>query len=1079
MKFLPLFFLMQICLCLVPFPAQAGKLEDSFAAAQKAYKENRLDEAAGEFGKVAAMLIKDKQVPQARLVLGNIAAIRIKQEKYDEAVAAYEQALKLPGKLAPDFQRKAWGNLAVCHHHLGEFALKADYLERLIHAASSEKKENLFDLYAQLGDAYKQLEVYSRAASAYGKAAELLPEGGDGETRRRILTGWGLCAGNLGDFARAEALLAEAMNGDGGAPLTTAESISNLGILKWEQGDYPAAAELLAKSLEIEKNAMLRRNEGVDSNNYGLVLKSAGRHENAQEYFQKSIDIAREVGNVRDEAIALSNRALVARITGDHASARRDYASALELYEKVGFREGRASTLLGLGKIYEVAGNDYDRALDCYRQANAIYEELEMPRGVAESLNQMGRALRKAAAPQRATRDLVFDDEEITLPSLEPAVARRESVDAYTRALAIAQRLGSRELIWSAHQGLGFALREEGKNADALAEYEKAIALVTAMRGSQADVELLGEYMKDKNALFTEAMELCAALHQETGRQEYMVRAMELDEILRNEIIKTNTQLVRMNYAEADKQKLYEEILNVSARRDKVASHTPYVPDAATPAPERPEEARQAALRKEEADAARERVTTLEKTFNELLAEWKKRYPEDAALFDSNAKIDTKAVQASLAPDELVLNYISLPDTLVIVSIAKEFVRIYAEPVTAKEIDDKIKKEFLYGIMEKDGRKLSGQKIDEKYAFQKVIPFLRNMYKILMFPVENDILNKNHLTIVSSGFLAQFPFAALVTDDSDLLKSSFLIENKEIINSRLSFFCERKNSSPMPSDTQVIAAANPRNNYIDVLPVLGGAENEVREVSKMLKSEKNDIKYNNDATETWFKNSIKNNKYNIMYFATHGMPFSDTYTLYKKYDTSKNPNKIKEFKSSVEYMRKSLDGISPLNGYLYMAPSDKDDGLLTIKEIMELPNNYFSETNIVVLSACNTGITFVPKSLKDDIMEEEFSSDTLQKELTKIGWVPGVDQISFVDTFMRHNINYTYGTLWFADDYSTSYILKSFVSRLPNKSVPTAYTETIRTYLKKAKEGTLDLGDGYPTIPQHPYFWACGAIFGH
>lgn len=40
----------------------------------------------------------------------------------------------------------------------------------------------------------------------------------------------------------------------------------------------------------------------------------------------------------------------------------------------------------------------------------------------------------KAAAPQRATRDLVFDDEDISFPPLEPAVALQESVDAYTRA---------------------------------------------------------------------------------------------------------------------------------------------------------------------------------------------------------------------------------------------------------------------------------------------------------------------------------------------------------------------------------------------------------------------------------------------------------------------------------------------------------------------------------------------------------------------------------------------------------------------------------------------------------------------
>ena len=1080
MKFLHVVFFLLFCLYLFPSAVYAGKLENSFAAAQKAYQENRLDEAAEGFGEVAAMLVRNKQIPQARLVLGNVATIRIRQEKYREALDTYAQALKLPGKVAADFQQKAWGNMAVCHHHLGEFALKADYLERLIKLSTDKAK--LADWYAQLGDAYKALELYSRAVPAYAKAAELLPQDGDREMRLRILTAWGLCAGNLGDFVQAEKLLAEVIS-SGGEPLTRAESSSNLGILKWEQGYYPEAADLLLQSLDIEKEAMLRRNEGVDSNNYGLVLKSAGRHEEAKKYFSWSIAIAREVGNVRDEAIALSNMALVARITGDHASARRDYVAALELYEKDGFREGRANTLLGLGKIYEVADNDYARALNCYRQANAIYEELEMPRGIAESLNQMGRCLRKAATPKRAARDLVFDDEEITLPSLEPAMARRESVEAYTRALSIAKGLGMRELIWSAHQGLGFALREEGKNAEALAEYEKAIALVTSMRGSQSDVELLGEYMKDKGELFTEAMELCVAQYKETGEQSYMVRAMELDEIYRNEIIKANTQLVRMDYAEPEKQKLYQDILSLAARRDKVASHTPALPEK-TNGEQTPEEARQAALLEEEAKASKERVVTLEKTFNDLLAEWKKRYPEDAAMFDSNAKIDTAAVQASLEPDELVLNYISLPDTLIIVSIAKEFVRIYAEPVTAKEIDEKIKKDFLMEMIE--GFRDVNTPVQEEAAMRSSTAYFSHMYDLLISPVKDDVQNKDRLIIITSGFLAQFPFMALVTNGSDPVRPAFLVEDKEIVHSRLTFFDHAKSrDSNQSSALSIVAAGNPRNSLFPILKSLKGAEVEVEKAAQSLGVDLNsdNIKYNTDATETWIKNLIINGGNDIIYFATHGMPFSDTYTSYyvdfeAKIAHLKESTKDK-FRKSKAYMEQSLHGLSMLNGYLYMAESEQDDGFLTIKELLEFPNDALKNSKIVILSACNTGVSFAPKALEDDEIMAVLSSETVEKELRGSGWVPSIDQISFVDTFMKRGVKHTYGTLWFADDRANAYILPLFIDKSKTSETTKAYTEAIRKYLEESKKNNNLLGNDWTSIPQHPYFWAVGAIFGH
>lgn len=1072
--------LLVICVCFIPLKAYCGPLEDSFAAAQKAYKENKLDIAVQEFAKVVNILIKNKQYPQARLILGNIAVIKIKQEKYAEAVSEYQKALKLPGKIVDDFQVKAWQNMAVCHHHLNEFALKADNLEKLIKKAEVKKDSNLYDLYAQLGDAYKNLEIYSKAAAAYERAAKLLPAEKT-DVLNKIYTGWALCAGNLGDFKKAETLLTAVISSEKAEPITKAESSSNLGILKWEQGNYGDAVKLLSQSLEIEKASMLRRNEGVDSNNYGLVLKSVGKHDKALEYFNTAINIAREQGNIRDEAIALSNIALVSRILGDFVKAKQDYLKALELYKQIEFKEGQASTLMGLGKIYEVSENNFNLALDHYRQANAIYEELQMPRGIAESLNQMGRVLRKAAAPQRATRDLVFDDEEITLPVVEPAAALQESVASYGKALEIAKQLGTKELIWSAYQGLGFALNEEGKKAEALDHYEKAISLVITMRGSKAEAELLGEYIKDKKELFTEAMEICTALFKETGKSEYMVRAMELDEILRNEIIKANTQVADLNYAEKDKQALYSSLLSVSAQKDKVNANAsmPFPASSATP-----EQKQKAELQKQESEQSQKQAKILEAKYNELLTEWKKRYPADVALFDSNAKIDTKAVQAVLADNELVLNYISLPDSLVIVSIAKEFVRIYMEPVSAKEIDKKIKTDFLYNIIEKDGRSLS-RGLDataEQATISRVMPLLQEMYGILIKPVEKDIANKDRLIIVSSGFLASFPFAALTADISDPLQAEFLIEKKEIVYSRLSFFSHKQHTQDILSDITLLAAGNPRNTKVDILADLEGAENEVKTVSAMngMIFQPNDVKYREEATETWFKNSLRDNKYKLLYFATHGMPFSDTYANFKQYDKAKDGSKGKErFRPSIEFMRKSLIGISPLNGYLYMAVSDEDDGLLTVKEITEMPDSYFSDAQLVVLSACNTGVTFIPKALKNDEMINEFNSETIQKEMVKLGWTPGVDQISFVDTFMRKGIKYSYGTLWFADDAASSYLLKSLGSRLVGSTVSSAYTECIREYLKLAKQGEPVLGEGYTTVAQHPYFWACGAIFGN
>ncbi|WP_298068920.1 CHAT domain-containing protein [uncultured Mailhella sp.] len=1057
----------------------AGKLETTFATAQKAFQEKRFDDAAAGFEKAADLLGRQKQYAQAGLVLGNVAAIRLQQEKFQEAASVYEKILALPGKLDGDLQRRVLGNLAVCRHNLGEFALKADTLEKLLKMSAALSAEAKAGIYAQLGDAYRALEVYSPALKAYQTALQLLPAVPENkDLRGRLLNGAGLCASNLGDFSLGEKLLKTVLDeGPDGAQME-AEALSNLGVLKWEQGNYPEAAVLLKKALAKETEASLTRNKGADLNNYGLVLKSAGRYEAATEQIVQARDIARSQGNLRDEGIALSNLALLARITGDVESAKREYIAALDCYEKVSFKEGKASTLLGLGKIYETVDHDYTRALDCYKKAKALYEELSIPRGIAESLNQIGRALRKSADPKRTTRDLIFDDEEISFPAIDPAQALKESAEAFGRALELAEQMGMKELQWSAYQGLGFALWEQGRESEALAEYEKAIALVTAMRGSQEDAELLRDYLKDKGDLFTEAMELCSALFQKTNDNKYMVRAMELDEISRNELVKANASLVRMNYADSAKQEMYEKILALSKTERKLKVSAPVtVPVEASASAE---EKKKASLENDEKKQSLLQTAKLEKSLQTLLKDWKDRYPEDAALFDSNAKINPDAVRAALKSDEMVLNYISLPEALVIVAIAKDFVRIYSEPVPAKELDERIKKDFLVDIIEGYGHQKDPQQEDETVAIQKSTSYFREMYELLMKPVEKDIQEKKRITIVASGFLAQFPFASLVTDASDPVHPTYLVESKDIVLSRLSFFGGRKKDEKVPS--RLMAVGNPRNGKYKLgLKSLSGAENEVKMLAANFGLQENadSIRYKEEATETWVKNEI-DKRFEIIYFATHGMPFSDTYTSFLNFE-----EQIKRFKNKDsarkqrDYAQQCLPGLSMLNGYLYCADSDTDDGFFTLKEIMEIPTESLKETQLVVLSACNTGVSFAPKSLVDDTILQTFSSTNIEAELRKVGWVPGVDQVSFVDTFMKRGVGYTYGSLWFADDAANAWIMPRFMEKLKQGQGMVAYSDVIREYIKRTKEGDAVLGDGYTSIPQHPYYWAVGAVFSH
>lgn len=1110
-------FLVSFMLCTLP--VQAAGFEQTFKEAQAAYKTGKYADAARLFVQTADLLKKAKETAKAQMVLGNAAIAYMQAEDYASAVTIYENLLSNPGKADQKILLKSYKNLVICHSHLEQHALKIQTLERMMQALPKLPKAEISNVYAQMGDAYRALEIYAPASAAYDKAAHLLPQDADPRVRGRLLTAMGLCQGNMGDFASASESLTQAkeLAARISEPLTVAESDSNLGILYWERGDYPQALQLLNNSLETERKNTLRRNEGVDLNNLGLVKKSMGYFPDAMRAFEDALAIAREVGNVKDEAIALSNRALLNRITGKLSEARADYRAALELYERTGFQEGKAGALLGVGKIAEREDRDLETALNCYREALDIYSQLRLPRNQAEALLQIGGVLKQTALPGRTSRDLVFDDEP-TVPKIGKTEALAEAEKAYQSALLLAEQVGSKEMLWAAHQGLGFCAFQKGQPEEALEHYTFAINLVTAMRTSLESVELLGEYMAGKEDLYSEAMEVCARLHEATQDVKYLEMQMQFDETLRNEIQKASAALVRMEFADTNKQKLYDKLVALGRKQAKAESTVPVV--APVPADASEETKLVHKIKTEEAKKQRATVQQLDQDYQTLLAEWKEKYPDDAVIFESSARLDIPKIQQALSDDQILLHYMQLTDQLIIVCISKDKVDSRIINVSQKELNDIIQKKFLVEYIEGYGRNDDHQK--EELYLNKSISILSNLYTYLINPIQDLVLNKNRLYISSDGFLAQVPFCALVSDIYNG-KPNFLIEKYDIAYIRPSFIYTLNRANPKGKIKKMLAVANPYNiNF--AMRLLPGTISEVEKANNFLKVDQlektiglealkeNEITKKQESiqeyissifpelptppdrpTEKWFRDKINNNTYEIIYFATHGMPYSNTYsTLKPAIKKAKNNGNLSDaWKRKIKMAEKNLNTQSPLNGFLYLSSNlddnifDNDiakeqDGLLTMKEIIELPDSQFINTRYVILSACNTGVTFVPLYIKNDFGDALFDDKEIEKVLRNIGWIPGIDQISFVETFMKKGVLNVYATLWFADDKASahllSYFMKELVSQGQEQDAVAAFSKAQRNFITDCKEGKNPLG--YPSPPLHPYFWAVGALFG-
>ena len=1055
-------------LSVTPVFAASINIEASFKEGQQAYSESRFDDAASSFSLAAKGLMDLKQFDKAKAVYNNVAIIRMKQEQWQKALDIYKEVANLPGKTPADLLLKITNNTIVCAEKTNQHSVKADAITRLLQTKPTLSPKDAVNFYAMQGDAYRACELYRLAAQAY--QAALKQKEISTEQRLALLTGLGLSQGNLGQFpvaiATLEKALAEAEKTE--IPMPLAESTSNIGILHWESGQYEKAEQMLLKALDHEKKFKLRRNEGVDNNNLALVYKNAGRLVDARSRVEQALTIAREVKNLRDEAIALSNRALLVRLDGDVETAKKDYAHALELYTKVGFREGVASTLMGLARIEMDATKNYPASLEMLEKAAAIYEELENPGFLAEAYVQLGSLYQKIATPGRKTRDLVFEEETPTLVDMPKNKALDESSRYFALALPLAEKTVRREIQWGAMHGLAFAAKENGQLEKAEELYSKAIAIVLSMKGGESNPELLNDFLRDKDDLFAQAIDVCAKLYAKTKSPELLKKQMQYDETYRNEVMRANMQMANLSYVDPKKKELYSEIVRLSASKKKAETASAKASNS------------QSEFAVQDKKQAEKEASLIAKEFEQKLALWKKQYPQDAAMFDSFATVDTVSVQKSLTDDQAIIQYVPLEDTLIIIVITKNNVHMETVPVSYTELASLIRDKFIAENIEVFGR----GNMDEKLGYDRAIALCETLANYLYTPISSKIADKQRLFFVTSKYLSYIPFSALVVGKQKNGKPVYLIEEKVVSLSRLAFFDANQRIQKHGELRDVLIVGNPSHEILSKagLAKLPGAEKEAINAEINFKSifpsGKINLLLKQDATETTWKELLEKEKYDIVYFATHGVPYAEVlFTMYSIREKERKGEKVfAGEKKYIEFFEKNRQSKSHLNGFLFMAyPDERNDGLLTLKEILEIPDNSLKNATLAILSACNTAVSYAPKVLLDknigQQVQEELESSVAQKNVSAAGWTPGVDQVSLLDTFMRRNFRNIYATLWFADDTASSIIMTNFVKGLENSSPAESLRDAQLAYLQSPPKG---LGD-YPT---HPYFWACGNIFG-
>jgi len=300
-----------------------------------------------------------------------------------------------PPAYAPDLSTRgpaaAWLEAERANLHAA-----ADY------AASQGRSRHAIVIPAAMNGFLAARGHWDQSAALHQGALAAARRTGDRLGEADTLTTLGGLQRETGDYPAAAASLAQAiaLYGDAGYQPGQADALEQLGFLRVLTGDYPAAAASYEQARALARSAGDRGGQAWNLIGLGLLQQLTGDYPAAAASQQQALALFDDLGDLHGRAYALNSLGVVQQETGDHLAAGASQQRALVLFRDLGHQLGQAHALNDLGLVQQETG-DYPGAAASHQQALTLFSELGNLLGQAEALNRLGElSLRTSATGQ-------------------------------------------------------------------------------------------------------------------------------------------------------------------------------------------------------------------------------------------------------------------------------------------------------------------------------------------------------------------------------------------------------------------------------------------------------------------------------------------------------------------------------------------------------------------------------------------------------------------------------------------------------------------------------------------------------
>jgi CHAT domain-containing protein len=653
---------------------------------------------------------------------------------------------------------------------------------------------------------------------------------------------------------------------------------------------------LLATAEQWGKIASSESNRGRALGYMGLAHKNLGNYPQSIELQQQAINIFQKLQDPQSTGQVLNNLGSTYATIGDYDRAMPIFQKSLTIAKQRKDIRSEANVSSNLGAISTDLGKD-KQALTYYQQSLKL---AQLP-----TINDLN--LQAGISINLGTTYHLLDQNNL-------------GMNYYQRGLKLAKQINNSQLQGDVLSNLGLIYEDRKSYPQSIQSHQQSIAIAQANQNPRAEA-------KSRNNL---AHVLLAAKRLDEAETELSTAIKLLDRV-RSQL--TDLQQVNIFDTQVSTYNLLQQVF--------IADNKP------EPALEALEKGRSRAFAQllstrfsNSTKAQKTKATSLETPSIDRIRQIAKEQNATLVSYGIIPDEDFKFRGKQRAREAELFIWVVQPTGKV------TFRRVNLKPLWKRKIglQDLVKiglcldksptcpsiEEFVSERQEKQGNDKSPEQPndnkDRKTLPAGKYPGLKELYQLLVAPIE-DLLPKDpeaEVVFIPQDSLLVVPFAALQAPDNKFLIEKHTIRTAPSIQVLGFTHQQRQRQSPQSA---VVVVGNPTMPYVSLTPSssrqklapLPGSEEEAKNIAKLFNTQ---AIIGSAATKANVLPKLQQAK--LIHLATHGL---------------------------LEYQSRTGGIQTELPGAMALAPSGKDDGLLTSGEIFDLNLN----AELIVLSACDTG----------------------------------------------------------------------------------------------------------------------------